>query len=325
MGLETGNTINDLNESWPLGTDPKSQGDDHIRLCKRVFKNDVLSITNGGTISGDLTIGGAFTSKGIDDNASANALTIDTSGNVGIGTNSPAEKFQVSGGAIFQQGAGNHLGVFRETQFAKLAIGTDIDNCVYFQDAGTQNLTIGRSISGVSTESMRIDSSGNLLVGTTYGSFNARQIIRFEGTGSSDHGLAVWNGGAVGKKFVQFVNTGGAEIGSITQSSATDVAYNTTSDYRLKEDIQPMTDATTRLMSLNPVNFAWKVDGSRTDGFIAHEAQAVVPQAVSGEKDAVDVEGNPEYQGIDQSKLVPLLVATVQELVKRIKDLEGNP
>ncbi len=58
MGLETGNTINDLNESWPLGTDPKSQGDDHIRLCKRVFKNDVLSTTNGGTISGDVDFAG---------------------------------------------------------------------------------------------------------------------------------------------------------------------------------------------------------------------------------------------------------------------------
>jgi hypothetical protein len=78
------------------------------------------------------------------------------------------------------------------------------------------------------------------------------------------------------------------------------------------------------VLALKPVNFAWKADGSRVDGFIAHEAQDVVPEAVTGEKDAVDADGNPEYQGIDQSKLVPLLTAALQEALKRIEALEAQ-
>jgi hypothetical protein len=120
-----------------------------------------------------------------------------------------------------------------------------------------------------------------------------------------------------------FTNPNGT-VGSITTSGSA-TAYNTSSDYRLKEDWQPMSGATERLKQLKPVNFAWKVDGSRVDGFLAHEAAEVVPECVSGEKDAVDDEGNPIYQGIDQSKLVPLLVATIQELEARIAALEETP
>jgi hypothetical protein len=108
---------------------------------------------------------------------------------------------------------------------------------------------------------------------------------------------------------------------SVTGSAT---AYNTSSDYRLKEDVQPMVGSVDRLMALKPVNFAWKVDGSRVDGFLAHEAQEVVPECVTGEKDAVDDEGNPQYQGIDQSKIVPLLVAALQEALTKIEALEAR-
>ena len=84
-----------------------------------------------------------------------------------------------------------------------------------------------------------------------------------------------------------------------------------------------MTGATARLKQLNPVNFEWISDGTRVDGFLAHEAQAIVPESVIGTKDALDEEGNPDYQGIDQAKLVPLLVATIQELEARITALEA--
>jgi hypothetical protein len=122
---------------------------------------------------------------------------------------------------------------------------------------------------------------------------------------------------------VTFQDGGGTVRGSISSSHYATI-YSTSSDYRLKEDLQPIANATSRLMALNPVNFRW-VDGQqRSDGFIAHElAEAGLPEAVTGTKDAVDADGNPEYQGIDQSKLVPLLVKTIQELEARITALES--
>jgi hypothetical protein len=177
---------------------------------------------------------------------------------------------------------------------------------------------------------------------------------------ANKHGLILSNGisGAQVKVYafgtgswtaVEFLNTHGhtgQQIGSITLTENA-TAYNTSSDYRLKTDAQPMTGATDRLKQLNPVNFEWIADGTRVDGFLAHEAQAVVPESVTGVKDAMrdeeyevtpavtDDDGNviteavmgtrsvPDYQGIDQSKLVPLLVATIQELEARITALEN--
>ena len=114
-------------------------------------------------------------------------------------------------------------------------------------------------------------------------------------------------------------------VGSIsTTGSAT--AYNTASDHRLKEDLQPMTGSMDRVKALKPINFAWKVGGTRVDGFLAHELAEIVPEAVSGSKDAMRTENGvevPSYQGVDQSKIVPLLVATIQELDARITALEA--
>jgi hypothetical protein len=120
-----------------------------------------------------------------------------------------------------------------------------------------------------------------------------------------------------------FINTNGT-VGTIsTNASAT--AYNTSSDYRLKENIEPVADGITRLQQLKPSRFNFIASPDHTvDGFIAHEAQAVVPECVTGEKDAVDDGGNPIYQGIDQSKLVPLLTAALQEAIGRIETLEAE-
>jgi len=152
------------------------------------------------------------------------------------------------------------------------------------------------------------------------------------GTGSEGHFVISNANGVVGSIF--------------TNGSST--LYNTSSDYRLKEDWQPMTGATERVKALKPVNFAWKVGGSRVDGFLAHEAQEVVPECATGEKDAMrteeyevtptvlDDDGNitteavmgerevPNYQGIDQSKLVPLLTAALQEALAKIDSLTAR-
>jgi hypothetical protein len=121
---------------------------------------------------------------------------------------------------------------------------------------------------------------------------------------------------------IVFQDGGGSVRGKIT-SSHYGTQYTTSSDYRLKEDIQPIANATARLLAMNAVNFRW-IDGQeRSDGFIAHELQEYLPEAVTGTKDEVNSEGSPEYQGIDQSKLVPLLVKTIQELEARITALEN--
>ena len=117
----------------------------------------------------------------------------------------------------------------------------------------------------------------------------------------------------------------GVGVGSITTNGSI-TAYVTSSDYRLKENITPLANAVTRLKQLAPKNFTWKNNPSlgTTEGFIAHELDAVVPDAVFGEKDAVDQNGNPKYQGVDSSILIPLLTAALQEALVRIEALEAK-
>ena len=170
--------------------------------------------------------------------------------------------------------------------------------------------------------------------------------LTYNDTGTDNgHGNFVGEVGS-GYKALSFERTvGGGEVGSVV-ANASSTTYNTSSDYRLKENIDYSWDATTRLKQLKPARFNWIADDTNTllEGFLAHEVSSIVPEAVSGEKDAMadpilygdgdelpagkkvgDVKkaSAPDYQGIDHSKLVPLLVKTVQELEARIKTLEG--
>jgi len=161
-------------------------------------------------------------------------------------------------------------------------------------------------------ERMRIDSSGNFLIActanVTSGGFRFNPA---SGEGYIDLGHIT--GTASGSVYQQYVYAG-SPIGSITQNGTTAVAYNTSSDYRLKNTIAPMTGALAKVALLKPCTYKWNVDGSDGQGFIAHELAEVVPQCVTGEKDAVDADGNPKYQGIDTSFLVATLTAAIQEL-----------
>jgi hypothetical protein len=137
-------------------------------------------------------------------------------------------------------------------------------------------------------------------------------------------------GSTSGSTFVGFTYNS-TFIGDIAQSGTTAVAYNTTSDYRLKNTITPMTGALAKVALLKPCTYKWNADGSDGQGFIAHELQAVVPDCVTGEKDAVDADGKPVYQGIDVSFLVATLTAAIQEqqalitsLTTRITALEAQ-
>ena len=165
---------------------------------------------------------------------------------------------------------------------------------------------------------MTIDSSENVLINAT----SSVGTGKFQSANNSGYCSTMYSIGN-GADYIQFWN--GSEVGSIKRVGGTGVSYNTSSDYRLKENVVDIEDATTRLKQLKPKRFNFIADANTTvDGFLAHEVQSVVPEAISGEKDAVDENGNPEYQGIDQSKLVPLLVKTIQELEARITALESE-
>tara|TARA_R100001463_G_scaffold69_1_gene351 strand:- start:252 stop:1289 length:1038 start_codon:yes stop_codon:yes gene_type:complete len=201
----------------------------------------------------------------------------------------------------------------------------DDNTFIHFPSADTLAVNTGGS------ESMRIDSSGNLLVGATAaftdGSVNSGGTAGLcIATGSGNAGclnLKLAGGNGTVARFIRGGQPNGGVVGSISiTTSAT--AYNTSSDYRLKENVANLTGATTRLKQLEPKRFNFIADADTTvDGFLAHEVQTIVPEAITGTHNQVDDDGNPVYQGIDQSKLVPLLVATIKELEARITALEG--
>jgi hypothetical protein len=316
-------------------------------------------------------------------------MRLDSSGNVGVGTAAPATLLHTQSSVADAQirFESTHPSGISNLQLK----GAGSATIRYLDESGTIQSRIDMRDSGFvsfhdsSSQKMTLDSSGNLLVGTISNIFNSRQTTRFESSGVVI-GHTFWNGGGSGQKFTQFINSGGGLIGSITQSGASSTSYNTSSDYRLKENVTDITDATTRLKQLNPVRFNFIADADTTvDGFLAHEVQDIVPEAITGTKDAMrdeeyevsaatgdiytpateailDEDGNevtpavaevihstdverpeelaegqqwrettavvmgtrsvPDYQGIDQSKLVPLLVKTIQELEARIVALE---
>jgi len=167
-----------------------------------------------------------------------------------------------------------------------------------------------------------IDASGSVIIGATSTPDGSSGGIGFIAESNSRKTLITASTTTSDTTLVVFRNPNGTVGGINTSGSST--AFNTSSDYRLKENVVDITDATTRLKQLSPKRFNFISDADTTvDGFLAHEVSDIVPEAISGTKDEVDAEGNPVYQGIDQSKLVPLLVATIKELEARITALEG--
>jgi hypothetical protein len=176
------------------------------------------------------------------------------------------------------------------------------------------------------TQAMTLDASGNLLVGTT--SSLGGYKFQINGDFSSNYGQTVTSTASSGF-FINFSTTSG-QCGYIS-GSGTSTSYVTSSDYRLKNTIEPMTGALAKVALLKPCTFKWNANGSDGQGFIAHELKAIVPDAVVGEKDDVDAEGKPIYQGIDTSFLVATLTAAIQEqqaliqsLTDRIAQLEAK-
>jgi len=243
------------------------------------------------------------------------AITVDASQNVGIGTSSPTQKLDINGSMLLQ--SINKISFFNTDYFIRAADGLELHsaNTIRF-------LTNGAN------EQMRIDASGRLLVGTIAPLANNATLVVRGAAGLRGSAIFEVQNTTGSFQQCQFVNPNGVVGAIFTNGTAT--SYVTSSDYRLKENIAPMTGALSKVTALKPVTYTWKTDGKLGQGFIAHELQAIVPDCVHGEKDAVDEKGNPIHQGIDTSFLVATLTAAIQEqqaiiksLTARIEALEG--
>lgn len=180
---------------------------------------------------------------------------------------------------------------------------------------------------GGHTERARINSSGAFMVGQTNGSAGTPGVVcNANGTltvctSNSTTSIFNHNSGSGNRNMILF-RTDGTNRGSITSNGST-TSYNTTSDHRLKENVVDLDGAITRVKQLQPKRFNFIADADTTvDGFLAHEAQTVVPEAVTGAHNEIDDDGNAVMQGIDQSKLVPLLTAALQEAIAEIETLK---
>jgi hypothetical protein len=276
------------------------------------------------------------------------SMTLDPNGNLGIGTGSPqmpAHIQKASGNTYYR--SQNNLG------FAD--IGVDSAGTAIFYNNSNLPMTFGTN----GLERMRLTSGGDFIVGATSGAGKVRiasssnnYCLFITGYGNAiGYGIGMQTTTINGDPLA-FFNISGTQVGSIS-TTATNTSYNTSSDYRLKENIAPMNGALAKVALLKPCTYTWKSSGEQSEGFIAHELQEVVPDCVTGEKDGMrteqyeispsipatyDEEGNeltpaveavmgerqvPAYQGIDTSFLVATLTSAIQEL-KAIVDAQAT-
>ena len=364
VGIGTTSTLGNSYLNVTLGivarTAAASGVNPYLQLYNGNATTDLKIWRFGATSAGALsveTVNDAYTS-------SNTRFVIDSSGNVGIGTASPSQKLSVSGvvGASGSGGgnASNPSATHTSSSSVRVGlrgnlmvsdnaalygVGTYLANNLFFKNAtgypgyiesapgcyiGLVDDVIRFHRIGTGTanaditslpESMRIDSSGNLFVGCTSSpSASVFGVQLSPVLTTAFHKSSVNSTGDI--RHWGFYNTNGLVGGISTNGSAT--SYNTSSDYRLKENITPMVGALAKVALLKPVTYKWKADGSDGEGFIAHELAVVKPDCVSGDKDAVDADGNPQYQGIDTSFLVATLTAAIQELTARVIALEAN-
>jgi hypothetical protein len=260
--------------------------------------------------------------------AGTTAITVDTSQNVGVNTTSPSYKLDV------QRTASNGTGILDVLRLRSTGDNADDGPRLLLTcgNSTTGGAAIGAGgvaansanllfYAGGNTERMRVPSDGGIRVAMqSYASAPS----------STNYGVSI-NNTSAGSRFygqgsgtetqIEFGNTTGAR-GTI-QTTSTATLYNTISDYRLKEDVIPMVGALSIVSQLKPCTYKWKINGFSGQGFIAHELQAVVPDCVTGEKDAIDENGDIKPQFVDTSFLVATLTAAIQEL-KAINDTQAE-
>ena len=303
-----------------------------------VGSTTVLAVgnSNGGTLgivqSGSIVYRVSASTSGVDCyNPNASPITwytngsermrLDASGNLGIGTSSYANqaKLQIAGGRSY---FGSNDSVYAvHVAYSNTRAQAGQGYYIGATDSTTPSLVFSNNDG---TERARIDSSGNLLVGTTSVISNSKIYIKGElNTVANGIGIETTETGT--SYLTTYYKTGTGLVGSITYNG-TLVAYNATSDYRLKNVIGNVTGSGSRIDALEPVEYEWKSNGTRTRGFLAHKFQEVYPQSVTGTKDAVDADGNPVYQAMQAStsEVIADLVAEIKSLRARVAQLESN-
>jgi len=272
------------------------------------------------------------------------AVTIDSSGNVGIGTTSPDALIEIVSSdpriRLRDDTAGGAADGGGILEFVGYHAGSGDGKREWARIAGLKENATGGNVdgylkfytnSGSLTERMRITSDGHLCINSTVSddfplrvdggagtrginitniSYNAdRGAIRTSPSGNTTYQAAV------------FLNSSSSNVGRIEVSS-NGTSYNTSSDYRLKENVTPLENGLDRLNQLKPVNFNWIESGKEEEGFIAHEVEEVFPYAVTGKKDAVNSEGGIQGQQMDYGRITPLLVKAIQEQQEQIEQLK---
>ena len=297
----------------------------------------VIDGTSGITTPAE-TVQGALTTTGntILGDASTDTLNVgngglvkDASGNVGIGTASPAAKLDVfsSSAGVMKfttGGVGAKSGwLYSDSAGVGLSDTTDFTKNGLYINNTSNYVAVYTGSTGA--ERMRIDSLGNVYAGGTTALSNGPYRFNTISNFSTSYGIGIQDtSGSNGGYFIGFVNQSNVVQGSISKTSSTVTAYNTGSDYRLKEDVKKLAGALDKISQLKPVTFRWKEDGLSGEGFIAHELSEVCPQCVTGEKDATDDKGNPRYQMVDTSFLVSTLTAAIQEQQAIITQLQAD-
>ena len=259
------------------------------------------------------------------------AMTLNTSGNLGVGTTSPAARIQ---SAVSRTSGTNTTALILSddvtggqtsgfgTQIRGLSNNGSAISAIGFEAFGGTNNDTGisfytQAVAGGLTRRATIDAGGNLLVGTTSQYAQTGHIVT--NTDTTTYGISIKDtGGTTG--LINFANSAGTQIGNILVTGGTGVLYNSISDYRLKTVVGSVTGHGERIDALEPIEYTWIANGLRNRGFLAHKFQEVYASSVNGTKDAVDANGNPEYQSMQagSSEVIADLVAEIQSLRQRL-------
>ena len=261
--------------------------------------------------------------------ADTERVRVASDGKVGIGDTTPDDTLTIYGGtAKLRVGStdSNHVRIGRNTttgNFEMMRTTSGATDQVFFKAVEANNGNI-----------ILQEGGGSVRINTTANQIGSGEVLSVD-VGSSSVGvglsgtptdiLDIWHKSTGGGTAMSFYSQpAGNNVGSIVLGTSS-TSYNTSSDHRLKENVADMTGAIARVKQLAPKRFNFIIDAETTvDGFLAHEAQTVVPEAVTGTHNEVDDDGNAVMQGIDQSKLVPLLTGALQEAIAKIEALEAR-